>query len=61
MTQLIATNDLELVVELCPRVILLDRGQVIADGPTQSILADEALMLAHGLERPHVLRHQHPH
>jgi cobalt transport protein ATP-binding subunit len=58
---LIATHDLELVVELCPRVILLDEGRVIADGPTESILGDEELMLAHGLEKPHILRHRHPH
>ncbi|MBL0175172.1 MAG: ABC transporter ATP-binding protein [Ignavibacteria bacterium] len=59
--KLIATHDLELVVELCPRVILLDEGSVIADGPTATILGDEELMLAHGLEKPHILRHRHPH
>jgi energy-coupling factor transporter ATP-binding protein EcfA2 len=60
-TKLIATHDLELVVELCPRVILLDRGEIIADGATRALLGDEALMLAHGLERPHILQHAHPH
>lgn len=60
-TKIIATHDLELVVEVCSRVIVLDGGQVIADGPAKDVLADEALMLAHGLERPHILRHPHPH
>ncbi|HUJ09823.1 MAG TPA: ABC transporter ATP-binding protein [Verrucomicrobiae bacterium] len=60
-TKLIATHDLELVVELCPRVILLDRGEIVADGPTRQLLNDESLMLAHGLERPHILQHHHPH
>jgi cobalt/nickel transport system ATP-binding protein len=60
-TKLIATHDLEWVVELCSRVIVLDRGVVVADGPTVEVLNDEALMLAHGLERPHSLRHHHPH
>ena len=60
-TKLIATHDLEWVVELCSRVIVLDGGKVVADGPTVEILNDEALMLAHGLERPHSLRHHHPH
>lgn len=60
-TKLVATHDLELVVELCPRSIVLDGGRVIADGPTVELLNDEALMLAHGLERPHILRHIHPH
>jgi cobalt/nickel transport system ATP-binding protein len=60
-TKIIASHDLELVVELCPRVIVLDRGAVVAEGSTRELLNDETLMLAHGLERPHSLRHQHPH
>lgn len=60
-TRMIATHDLELVVEVCSRVIVLDGGRVVADGPTRDILNDEALMLAHALERPHILRHSHPH
>lgn len=60
-TKLIATHDLELVVELCSRVIVLDGGRIVADGPTLDLLNDESLMLAHGLERPHILRHVHPH
>ncbi|HPA19153.1 MAG TPA: ABC transporter ATP-binding protein [Verrucomicrobiae bacterium] len=60
-TKIIASHDLELVVELCPRVIVLDGGLIVADGPTERLLSDEPLMLAHGLERPHILRHRHPH
>ena len=60
-TKIIATHDLELVVELCPRSILLDGGRVVADGPTAALLSDEPLMLAHGLEKPHILLHRHPH
>ena len=60
-TQIIATHDLDLVAELCGRAIVLDQGAVVADGPARSVLADEALMLAHGLEMPHALRHFHPH
>ena len=60
-TKLIATHDLELAVELCARTIILDHGQIIADGRTVELLADEELMLAHGLERPHILHHRHPH
>ena len=60
-TRIIATHDLELVVEVCSRVIVLDGGKVVADGPARDILNDETLMLAHGLERPHSLRHMHPH
>jgi cobalt/nickel transport system ATP-binding protein len=60
-TKLIVSHDLELVVELCPRAILLDGGVIVADGPTVELFSNEALMLAHGLERPHILRHLHPH
>jgi cobalt/nickel transport system ATP-binding protein len=59
--KLMATHDLELVVEMCSRVVVLDRGAVVADGPTRELLNNEELMLAHGLERPHMLRHLHPH
>jgi cobalt/nickel transport system ATP-binding protein len=61
VAQLIATHDLEFVVEICPRTIVLDCGRIVADGPTRRLLDDEPLMLAHGLERPHILRHSHPH
>ncbi|HVP58459.1 MAG TPA: energy-coupling factor ABC transporter ATP-binding protein, partial [bacterium] len=61
VAQIIATHDLELVVELCSRVIVLDLGTIVAQGPTTDVLNDEPLMLAHGLERPHILRHRHPH
>jgi cobalt/nickel transport system ATP-binding protein len=60
-TKIIATHDLEMVVEVCSRVIVLDSGKVVADGPAREVLNHEALMLAHGLERPHSLRHSHPH
>lgn len=60
-TKIIATHDLELVVELCPRVIVLDGGKIVADGPTIGILSDEQLMESHGLEKPHILKHRHPH
>jgi cobalt/nickel transport system ATP-binding protein len=61
ITKLIATHDLELVVELCSRVVVLDGGRVVAEGPTVEVLSDEESMLRHNLERPHILRHRHPH
>lgn len=60
-TRIIATHDLEMVVEVCERVIVLDEGRIIVEGPAREILDDETLMLRHGLERPHILRHRHPH
>lgn len=50
-TMLISSHDLRLVKELCPRTLILDRGQVVADGPTSDLLNDERLLDAHGLEK----------
>jgi cobalt/nickel transport system ATP-binding protein len=55
-TKIIASHDLELVLQTCPRVLLLDGGRLMADGPARTILADEALMEQHGLEMPYSLR-----
>jgi cobalt transport protein ATP-binding subunit len=60
-TKLIASHDLEMILALCGRVLVLDAGQLVAAGPTRAILGDEPLMLAHGLEKPHSLLHHHPH
>lgn len=51
-TKLIATHDLEMAIELCPRTVLLDAGRVVADGPTRTVLGDADLLEAHGLEMP---------
>jgi cobalt/nickel transport system ATP-binding protein len=61
ITIIIATHDLEMIVELCRRTIILDNGKLVADGLTIELLADEKLMLQHGLEKPHSLQHRHPH
>ena len=60
-TRIVASHDLDMVVALCSRVVVLDRGAVVASGPTVEVLSDEPLMLANGLERPHSLQHTHPH
>ncbi|MBL8830141.1 MAG: ABC transporter ATP-binding protein [Planctomycetaceae bacterium] len=50
--RLIASHDLEMIVETCSRVVVLDQGRIQAIGPTHEILANDALLSAHGLERP---------
>lgn len=55
-SQIIATHDLDVVVDLCHRVLLLDAGQLRAAGPTADILGNAALMDRHGLEVPWRLR-----
>jgi cobalt/nickel transport system ATP-binding protein len=55
-TRMIASHDLELVLHTCERVLVLDRGRLMAEGPARTVLADAALMEAHGLEVPYSLR-----
>jgi cobalt/nickel transport system ATP-binding protein len=55
-TKLVATHDLDLVLELCPRTLVLHEGRLAADGPTERIFRDEALLEACHLERPAALR-----
>ena len=52
LTVLLVTHDLPYALELCPRAVVLDQGQVVADGATREILADEGFMRAHRLELP---------
>lgn len=58
----VASHDLELILEVCTRVILLDEGRIVADGEPRQIMGQAALMEAHGLEKPHSLTpHVEPH
>lgn len=52
MAQLVITHDLPFALELCPRTVILDGGELVADGLTQELLADTALLSAHRLEMP---------
>jgi cobalt/nickel transport system ATP-binding protein len=59
-TLLVTSHDLEFLLEICPRVLLIDGGRVTADGPIREVLADEQLLRAHGLEKPHsLIPHRH--
>ncbi len=55
-TVIVATHDLEFVIELCERAVLMDAGKVVADGPVREVLSNSELMYAHGLEVPPSLR-----
>jgi cobalt/nickel transport system ATP-binding protein len=46
---LLATHDLPMIRRLCSRVILIDQGQIVADRPTNELLAETALLCDHGL------------
>jgi len=55
-TKVISTHDMDSVYELCDRVLLLDSGELVAEGEARAILGDKCLMEAHGLETPAMLR-----
>ena len=50
--KIIATHDLDLVLDTCQRTILLADGRIVADGPSQQILMNKKLLEDNGLERP---------
>jgi cobalt transport protein ATP-binding subunit len=52
ITMLVSTHDMKLVQELFPRTIVMDEGQIVADGQTKEMLENEELLNAHGLEKP---------
>jgi cobalt/nickel transport system ATP-binding protein len=51
-TLIASTHDMAMVRELFPRMVVMDDGMLIADGPTRELLEDRALLEAHGLEYP---------
>lgn len=55
-TLLLASHDLALILDVCSRVLVLDEGHIVADGNPRDIIGNEALMEAHGLEKPRWLR-----
>ena len=52
ITTLVSTHDMRLVSELFPRMVIMDEGRIVADGRTEVLMDDTALLEAHGLERP---------
>ncbi len=55
-TMVIASHDLEFVLEVCDRTVLMNDGTLIADASPRELLGNTALMQAHGLEVPYSLR-----
>lgn len=55
-TTLIATHDMEMVLDLCDRTIVMKDGKIVADDSTQHVFGDLALLEDCGLEQPAELR-----
>ncbi|MGM9549871.1 MAG: energy-coupling factor ABC transporter ATP-binding protein [Faecousia sp.] len=55
-TKLIASHDLDMILDTCQRVILLSHGQIAADGDAETILRDKALLESNRMELPFCLQ-----
>lgn len=55
LTMLVSTHDMLMVYELFSRTVIMDEGCIVADGRTETLLQDDALLEAHGLESPFAL------
>ncbi|HAL87606.1 MAG TPA: cobalt ABC transporter ATP-binding protein [Clostridiales bacterium] len=55
-TKLIASHDLDMILDICQRVILLSHGRIAADGDTNIILRDKELLEANRMELPFCLQ-----
>ena len=51
-TRLIASHDLDMILDTCDRVILISGGRIAADGPVREILTDRELLEANRMELP---------
>lgn len=51
-TMLVSTHDIHMVAELFERTVMIDEGEIVFDGPTQSLMADGDLLARHGMEIP---------
>lgn len=50
--KIIASHDLDMILDTCNRTILMSDGKIIKDGATNEILRDKELLEANGLELP---------
>ena len=55
-TKLIASHDLDMILDTCQRVILLNHGRIVADGEAETVLRDQALLEANRMELPFCLQ-----
>ena len=50
--KIIASHDLDMILDTCERAVLMADGKIICDGKTREILSDRALLEENGLELP---------
>ena len=58
-TKILASHDLDMILDTCQRVILLSHGRIVADGDAETILRDKELLEANRMELPFCLQGWH--
>ena len=51
-TKIIASHDLDFVLNVCERCLVIKDGRIVADGPAATLLGDQTLMEQNNLELP---------
>lgn len=54
--KIIASHDLDMILDTCERTILMANGKIICDGPTKEILTNRELLESNALELPFCLQ-----
>ena len=55
-SKIVASHDLDLILDVCERCLVIRGGAIVADGPTASILSNAALLEENNLELPLTLQ-----
>ena len=51
-TSILVSHDLDMLLETCQRTIIFNKGKIVKDGSTESILRDKDLLESNDLELP---------
>jgi ABC-type sulfate/molybdate transport systems ATPase subunit len=56
-TKIVASHDLDFILDVCDRCMVVSQGRITADGPAVEILSDKKLLEENNLELPLSLHH----
>jgi len=51
-TKVIASHDLDMILDVCERCIIIKDGRIVADGSSEELLLNETLLEENNLELP---------
>ncbi len=55
-SKIVASHDLDLILDVCARCLVIRDGAIVADGPAPEILSDATLLAENNLELPLTLQ-----